>query len=278
MKQYANRSNVLTLESPEFRAQLPAADEAGIFATLKRLRAESDERHRIRLEEIRAKREFPHYSHEEHLVDALAKCRGGQFGAWTSLCIALSHPTSEHDDSEFLVTPIHGSAGWIAASEELRAEMTEFARQFLLRVAVPIPEPKAIPWDFFGLAYALSLHASRLGENAELRAAIRPVWPLALLRHCGSEDGPLAMPLSLHFTALVPAVVAEACRYEFRERWERNEAIFGQLLPAAWCEETENALAEVLASAPLQPETYMSGLDMLAGITAASQDALLKSV
>ena len=34
-------------ESPEFRALLPAADESDIFATLRRLRAESDERHRL---------------------------------------------------------------------------------------------------------------------------------------------------------------------------------------------------------------------------------------
>ena len=256
-------------EAPEFRALLPEADEAGIFATLQRLRAESDERHRFRLEEIRAKRERPKFSHAEFLADALARCRDGKFNAWTDVCFGLSQPESEQDGSEFFrKTDPRQLAGWIAASDELRAEMTEFARQFLLHVEVQMPEAKSIPARFFGLAYALSLHASRLGEDAELRAAIRPAWPLALLRHCGSEDGPLAVPLAA-LTATAPALVADACRHEFRERWEQNESIFGQLLPAAWCAETENALADVLASAPLQPETYMSGLVMLAGYNAS---------
>lgn len=252
-------------KSPEFRAQLPAADEAGIFATLQRLRAESDAKYRFQLEERQAKRNRPHFSHEEFLADALARCRAGNFNAWTDVCFGLSQPKNDQDGSEFFrnIDP-RQLAGWIAASEELRAEMTGFARQFLLHVEVPIPEPKAIPTKFFGLAYALSLHASRLGEDGELRAAIRPVWPLALLRHCGSEDGPLAEPLAA-LTAVAPLVVADACRREFRERWDRNESIFGQLLPAAWCAETEAALAEVLAGTPLQPETYMSGLAMLVG-------------
>jgi len=251
--------------SPEFRALLPKADEAGIFATLKRLRSESDERHRFRLEELRAKREHPEFSHAEFLAAALARCSAGKFNAWTDVCFGLSQPKSEQDGSEFFrKTDPRQLPGWIAVSDELRTEMTEFARQFLLHVEVQMPEAKTIPARFFGLAYALSLHADRLGGDAELRAAIRPIWPLALLRHCGSEDGPLAVPLAA-LTATAPAVVAEACRHEFRERWERNESIFGQLLPAAWCAETENALAEVLSSAPLQPETYMCGLDMLAG-------------
>ncbi len=255
-------------ECPDFRARLPAADEAGIFATLQRLRAESEAKHRLRLEEREAKRKRPHFSHEEHLADALAKCRAGKFGAWTSLCYALPQPTNEHDNREFFRnTDPRQLAGWIEASDERRAEMTEFARQFLLRVEVPPPEAKSIPWAFFGLAYALSLHASRLGEDKDLRAALRPIWPLALLRHCGSEDGPLATPLRA-LTASAPSVVADACRQEFSERWERNETIFGQLLPAAWCAETEEALAGVLAGTPLQPETYMSGLAMLAGYNA----------
>ena len=251
--------------SPEFRAQLPPADQGGIFVTLQRLRAESEARHRFRFEEIQARRNRPSFNHAEHLADALANCRAGQFGAWTALCFALSQPKNEHDSREFFRnTDPRKLPGWIAATADLHSEMTEYARQFLLRVEVPMPEPKSLPWAFFGLAYALTLHASRLGEDDDLRGAIRPVWPFALLRHSGSEDGPLAKPLAA-LTATAPSVVAEACRYEFRERWERNEAIFGQLLPAAWCEETENALAEVLASAPLQPETYMSGLALLAG-------------
>ena len=250
--------------SPAFRSHLPAADDAGIFATLQRLRAESEATHQARLEERRAKRNRTNFSHAEFLADALARCRVGQFNAWTDVCFGLSQPKSEQDGSEFFRnTDPRQLAGWIAASDELQAEMTEFARQFLLHGETPMPETNSISVEF-GLTYALSLHASRLGEDAELRAAIRPVWALALLNHCGSEDGPLAVPLAA-LTATAPAVVADACRHTFRERWERNEPLFGQLLPAAWCAETESALAEVLASAPLQPETYMSGLDMLAG-------------
>lgn len=252
-------------ESLEFRAQLPAADEAGIFATLQRLRAESEAKHRFQLEERQAKRNRPHFSHEEFLASALASCRAGKFNAWTDVCFGLSQPQNDRDGSEFFRnTDPRQLPGWIAASDELRAELTEFARQFLLHVEVPMPEQRAIPTGFFGLAYALSLHASRLEEDEELRAAMSPVWPLALLRHSGSEDGPLAEPLAA-LTAAAPSVVAEACRHEFRERWDRNESIFGQLLPAARCAETENALADVLSITPLQPETYMSGLDMIAG-------------
>ena len=250
---------------PAFRAHLPVADEAGIFATLQRLRAESEAKHQSRLDEIHAKWERPEYSHEKHLANALAECRAGRFDAWTSVCFALSQPKSEDDGSEFFRnTDPRKLAGWIAASDELRAEMAEFARQFLLHIKLPMPEPKSIPEEFFGLAYALSLHASRIGADDEIRAAIRPIWPLALLGHCGSEDGPLAVPLAA-LTAAAPSVVAEACHREFRERWDRNESIFGQLLPAAWCAETEGALADVLGGTPLQPETYMSGLARLAG-------------
>ena len=252
-------------ESPELRAQLPAADASGIFATLQRLRAESEAKHQLRLEGIQAKRQRSSYNHADHLTASIARCRAGDPSAWTDVCFALSQAKSMHDGREFFRnTDPRQLAGWTEASNELRAEMTEIARQFLLHVEIPIPVANSIPQNFFSLVYALTLHASRLGEDDELRSAIRPVWPLALLRHCGSGDGPLAVPLAA-LTDTAPSVVAAACRHEFQERWDRNESIFGQLFPAAWCAETEGVLVEVLSTFPLQPETYMSGLAMLAG-------------
>lgn len=252
-------------KSPELRAQLPATDASGIFATLQRLRAESEAKHQLRLEGIQAKRQRSSYNHADHLTASIARCRAGDPSAWTDVCFALTHSKSMNDGREFFRnTDPRQLAGWTEASNELRAEMTEIARKFLLRAEIPIPKANSIPQAFFGIAYALALHAARLGEDDELRSAIRPVWPLALLRHCGSEDGPLAVPLAA-LTDTAPSVVAAACRHEFQERWDRNESIFGQLFPAAWCAETEGVLVEVLSTVPLQPETYMSGLAMLAG-------------
>ena len=236
--------------------------------TLQNLRAESDARYRLRLEEIQAKRKGPHFSPEELFTDALAKCRTGHFAAWTTLCYALSQPKSEHDTSDFFRhSDLRQLAGWAETSEELQTEITEFARQFLLHVEVPMPEPRTVPWSFFGLAYALSLHHRSLQTDKELNAAIRPIWPLALLRHSDSQSNTIAEALGT-LTTVAPPVVADACRHEFRERWERNEPIYDQLLSAAWCPETEGALASILVSKPLQPETYISGLAMLAGYNA----------
>jgi hypothetical protein len=255
-------------ESPEFRAQLPAAGEAGIYVTLQNLRTESDARYRLRLEEIQAKRKRPHFSAEELFTDALARCRAGHFAAWTTLCYAFSQPKSEHDASDFFRnSDVRQLVGWTETSEELQTEITEFARQFLLHVEVPMPEPRTVPWSFFGLAYALSLHNSGLKTDKELNAAIRPIWPLALLRHSDSQSGTIIETLAT-LTAIAPSVVADACRHEFRERWDRNEPIYDQLLSAAWCPETEGALASILVSKPLQPETYISGVAMLAGYNA----------
>lgn len=251
--------------SPEFRAQLPVASEAGIYATLQNLHAESDARHRLRLEEIRTMRKRSHFSSEEILASALAKCRTGQFADWTSVCYALSQPQSEQDASDFFRhSDVRQLLGWGEISKELQIEMAEFARQFLLHVEVPMPEARTVPWSFFGLAYALSLHSGNLQTDKELRAAMKPIWPLALLRHPDSQNSTIVEALAT-LTAAAPSVVADACRREFGERWERNESIYDQLLSAAWCPETESSLAAVLVSKPLQPETYISGLAMLAG-------------
>jgi hypothetical protein len=251
--------------SPEFRAQLPVAGEVGIYATLQKLREESDTRHRLRLEEIRKTRKVHNFSPEGIFAEALAKCRTGEFAEWTSLCYALSKPQSEQDASDFFRhSDVRQLAGWAETSKQLQTEMAEFARQFLLRVEVPMPEARTVPWSFFGLAYALSLCSGRLQTDSELSAAIRPIWPLALLRHPDSQNNTIAQTIET-LTAIAPLVVADACRHEFRERWDRNESIYDQLLSAAWCPETERALATTLVSRPLQPETYMSGLAMLAG-------------
>lgn len=259
-------------KSSDFRAHLPVADETGIYATLQRLRAEAQARHRSRLEEIRRKHKRNDFSGEELFADALTRCGAGEVQAWTSLCYALSEPKNEHDTTAFYrnVDP-RALAGWTKATAEVRAEMTQFARQFLLGVDVPTPAPRTIPGAFFGLAYALTLHASNLDQDRELVAAIRPVWALALLRHC--ESHLLADPLA-KLKAAAPLAVAEACRIEFRERWQRNEPIYDQLLAAAWSNETEKALVEVLSQSPLQPETYTSGIAMLAAYNPASAKQL----
>lgn len=250
--------------SAPLRERLPQADAGGIFATLQRLRREADERSRIKMAEFEAANPQFRYDHAEYFAQALEACRAGRLGYWVELCYALSQPRNEVHSSDFYRrTDVRQLAGWAAGSDELRAELIHIARQYLLTVRIPPPEPKTIPNAYFGITYALSLHAPRLNEDAELRAAIDPSWVLALLHHCGSEDGPLAQPLAILAT-LAPEKVAEACRREFRERWEQNETIFGQLLPAAWSPETETALIEVLRGMPLQPKTYLSGLDFLA--------------
>lgn len=249
--------------SPVFRAQLPTADKTGIFATLKRLRAESEAKYQLRLKEIRVKRNRPDYDHAEHLSKAIADCRAGRVQAWTEICFALSQPKDDRDAREFFrnIDP-RRLAGWVVASEDSRSEMTEFARQFLLHCELPTLEPRTVPWEFFGVAYALNLHANRLGDDKELLSAVKPMWALALLRHCSSEGSTLADPLAA-LRAAAPSVVADACRQEFRERWNRNESVFDQLFAAAWCTETERVIADELVATPLQPETYISGLGML---------------
>lgn len=250
--------------STHLRERLPQADANGVFATLQRLRREADERSRAKMAEFESKNPRFRYTHAEHFEQALKSCRNGQLGAWVELCYSLSQPKNHvHSPDFYRCTDIRELAGWNAASREIRAELTEIARRYLLAVKIPPVEPKVIPNAYFGIIYALSLHAERLSEDAELRAAIAPSWALALLGHCGSEDRPLASPLAT-LTKLAPKTVAEACRHEFSERWDQGEAIFGQLLSSAWSPETEMALTEVLGRSPLQPETYLSGLELLA--------------
>ena len=118
-----------------------------------------------------------------------------------------------------------------------------FAREFLLRVTVAVAEPRQIPADYFGLVYALSLHADRLGNDPELLSASRPVWILALVRHCTPESKAIQRTLA-SLTSIAPAIVADAYKHELRERWDRNELIFDVLLSFAWTPGTEAVLAE----------------------------------
>ena len=78
--------------SDEIRRQLPTADAAGIFATLRGLRAEAQEKQRLRLEEFHSKLEKPRYDHTEHLTDALAACRAGDFLRWTTSATRWRNP------------------------------------------------------------------------------------------------------------------------------------------------------------------------------------------
>jgi hypothetical protein len=249
--------------SVELRAQLPPPDETGIFETLERLRSEAEEKQRARENRFESERRRSNYSFEVHFAQALEECRAGRLEHWTNLCVALSQPKSEHDDLDFLrSTDIRQLTGWKTAAPELRSELTQLARNFLMRCDIPAPGPRQVPADLFGIVYALSLHAHRLCHDPELRASACATWVQAILRHCGSEDDPLATPLTA-LTALVPGIVAEACGREFSESWMRNETIFGHLLSFAWCDETEAALIGILENTPLQPETYTSGLTLL---------------
>ena len=200
---------------------------------------------------------------EQRFAQALAACREGRLKAWTSLCLALSQPKTRHDDSAFFQTSdVRELAGWVAASDELRTEIMRFAREFLLRVTVAVAEPRQIPADYFGLVYALSLHADRLGNDPELLSASRPVWILALVRHCTPESKAIQRTLA-SLTSIAPAIVADAYKHELRERWDRNELIFDVLLSFAWTPGTEAVLAETLEATPLQPQSYTSGLQLL---------------
>ena len=249
--------------SAELRALLPPAEGTGIFDALRRLRAEAQEKQRRRMEEFASKRGHDSFDNEQRFVQALAACREGRLEAWTSLCLALSQPKTRHDDSAFFQTAdVRELTGWVAASDELRTEIVRFAREFLLRVAVAVAEPRQIPADYFGLVYALSLHADRLANDPELLSAVRPVWILALLRHCTPESKSVQQTLA-SLTSLAPAIVADAYKHELRERWDRNELIFDGLLSFAWTPGTEAVLAETLQATPLQPQSYTSGLQLL---------------
>lgn len=268
--EHQNLLEIAYKTSPEFCAQLPPAEENGILSTLRRLRAETEEKLRVQKEQVMSRREVSDYRHEEHFTRALDACRAGNLEAWTDLCFALSQPKSAHDDDAFVQgTDIRRLAGWRTATEELRVELAGIARGFLLCVEIQEPPAGYVLREFFAVVFALSLHSSRLHEDAELRAAIQPSWLQAISRHVAFEVGRLPNVLSL-FTAIAPSVMAEGWGREFRDSWERNESISGHLPTFAWSEATESALVAVLERAPLQPESYRSGLKLLAKHNAPS--------
>ena len=247
--------------SAELRAELPPADEGGIFETLRRLREESDEKFRLRVRERKVKPQ--EYSHEKHLKNAIDACREGKIGAWTDVCIALSQPPPEGHASEFF--KCHGITslkGWTEASEELRAEFGTFARSFLIGIKIKQPTPNQTPYDYFSIVYALDIHAPRLRDDPKLRAAIKPMWAQAVFRCCGSHGEKFSFLLA-SLTNAAPKMMRGVWADEFRERWEGNQRIYAGLKPEAWNAVVEAALAGVLESAPLQPESYTSGLRYL---------------
>ncbi len=247
--------------SAELRAELPPADEAGIFATLRRLCEESDEKLRLRVQERKMKPQ--QYSHEKHLKNAIEACREGKIGAWTEICIALSQPPPEGHSSEFF--KCHGIAslkGWAEVSDELRTEFVKFSRSFLIGIEIKQPAPNQTPYHYFSIVYALDIHASRLRDDRELRAAIKPMWAQAVFRCCGSL-GEQFSSLLTSLTDAAPEMMRSVWTDEFRRQWEGNQPIYAQLKPEAWNPGVEAALAGVLESVPLQPESYTSGLRYL---------------
>lgn len=249
------------LASAELRSELPPADEAGIFATLRRLREESDEKLRLRVHERKMKPQ--EYSHEKHLEDAIKACRKGTIGTWTDICIALSQPSPEGYPSEFF--KCHGMTnlkGWVEASDELRSEFVKFSWDFLLGIEIKQPAPNQTPYHYFSIVYALGIHASRLGDDPELRAAIKPMWAQAVFRCCGSL-GEQFSSLLTSLTDAAPEMMRGVWTDEFRQRWEGNQPIYAQPKPEAWNPAVEAALVSVLESTPLQPESFASGLRYL---------------
>jgi hypothetical protein len=249
--------------SRELRAIFPSITGSSFFAQLRLWRVEAEEQRRIRGEEFRRKIADRPYSHEEHLVHALNTCRGGHLEWWTDVCYALSQPGSMHDYTNFVRgSDIRSLPGWQAASSVLREELTQFARGFLLQEMTPEPPARQIPEAFFGITYALSLHAARLGTDAELRAAARPLWLQALLRQSGL-DSQTAADCIAALTDAVPTVAATGYERELRTIWDRDEPIYSELLSAIWSPQLECALTRVLEGSPVQPKCYESGLDLL---------------
>lgn len=203
------------------------------------------------------------YSHEEDLQRALDGCRVGRTECWTGVCFALSQPVSLNDDRKFSAgTDIRNLPGWQTASEELRAELMQLARTFLLRDATPEPPPKRIPIKFFGLVYALSLHADRLIADPELRGVAKPLWVQALLRRSSLSGKSVAGYLTA-LTDASPAIVASAFEREFCSMWDGDEQIYDEFLSGVWSQHAEDALVRILACSPIQPASYESGMNLL---------------
>ena len=251
--------------SSEMRALLPETDGGSMFKTISRLRAETEANRRRQMEEFEAQLpRRPRYDHAAHFAQALSRCRAGHAEEWVDLCIALTQPRSEHDTSVYFQQPdVRQLPGWQAASDELRAELTQFARRFLLEVQIPEPPPNRVPDAFFGLAFALSLFVDKMYDDPDLRAAIKPIWIQALLRRGDSHDGFLATSLCALILA-APAIATDGFEMEFQSCWRVDGLIHGSLISLTWSPQAEEAISRVLASSPLQPATYDSGLTLLA--------------
>jgi len=251
--------------SSELRAVLPPAEREGIFITLQRLREEEERQRDIQFQDFNRKRGRPAFDCEAYFNKTVELCREGRHELWLDVCFALSAPVSANDHRQFLAhTDIRELAGWQSASESFRDELRSFARNFLLHVEVSIPKPQQITDKMLGVIYALSIHAANLTLDSDLLAAMKPVWALALVRHCASESTEPPRALKI-LAGLNPGFVTNAWKTEFEERWGINRFLYNQLLPAGWSPEVEAALAETLMTASLQPEAFRSGLMLMFG-------------
>ena len=262
-EEYAKAVDRAYNESSDLRAIFPLATGPSFYAQLRLWRQEAEEQRRIRGEEFRSTIAVRRYSHEDHLAQALSSCRAGHLQWWTQVCYALSQPGSLNDYTNFVRgVDIRELAGWRTATAELRTELTQFARGFLLQDTTLEPLDRTIPEAFFGIVYALSLHVTHLTIDTVLREAARPLWIQALLRQNGSESQAVVRYL-VTLTDAVPVVAAAGYEQEFRSIWNRDEPIYGELLSAVWSPQLEDALVHVLEDSPVQPASYESSLNLL---------------
>ena len=263
-EEYAEAIDRAYSTSRELRALCPPFEEQSFFAQLRQWRLDADEQRRVMADEYQSRMPHYRYNNEEHLRQALNDCRGNErLESWTDVCHALSHPVSVNDDTALQRgIDIRELSGWLASSDELRAELTLLARTVLLRETTPEPPPRQIPFVFFGLVYALSLHIDRLVMDPELCRSVRPLWIQALLRRGGMYGTSIKDSLAV-LTKVVPEIAHTGYEREFRAMWDRDEPIYSELLSGVWSPRVEDALARVLEGSPIQPTSYESGLNML---------------
>jgi len=250
--------------SAELRALLPPAGPDGICATLRQQQKGARARWEWQQAKLETRtRERPGYDHAKEFAKAIKNYGKGDAKAWLALTVALSRPPRPGDLSDFFnLADITSLPAWAEAPKELRAELRKAARQYLLAGEIELPGPRQISIEMIAHNLALALHREALSTDMELRDALRPSWVQSILRSPSPRDDPLPEVL-LRLNEINPTIVANGILAELTHDWNENQSLWGGLISGVWSSALRDRFVELLHRAPIQPNAYVSGLEIL---------------
>ena len=249
--------------SSALRELLPPAGPDGIHSEMCRLEDETDAKRAERRKRLREdRRGCERYDHSKAFQQALNEVRSGKINAWVELAVALSMPPADADVQFFLDhVEIEKFPGWIAADESLRKEIRETAKQFLLRGEIKIPERGQFTFPMAAAVRALSLFEN-LRDDLQFRKGMRKEWIDSVLGTI-DLDRPEVQRILSALAALAPDAISRACGEHLTHEWNHNRSLLGWPLHAVWSPQLSRIVASLLRSAPLQPQSYLTGLRIL---------------